>query len=419
MKALDAETVMASPDTSDVLRRFLRYVQVDSPSDPDHEERVPSDPSEHAMAALLADELRALGADDVTVDDHAYVTARVPASPGAADRQTLGFVAHIDTAHDAPNRGVRPQVVTYEGGDLVISDNVSVTPAAVPDLPSLAGQAVVTSDGTTLLSADDKAGVAEVMALVARLLADPSLPHPPLAVAFVPDEEIGHGAALLDLDAFGAAYAYTVDGEALGELNYECFSAASVEAVFTGEGVHPGDAKDRMVNAIRLFEEFDAMLPAAGRPEHTAGYEGYFHCHGVSGTVDECRASYLVRDFDAASFEGRLDLMAAAAAYVGRLHGEGRVRLTVRREYRNMAERLDGAEFLVDRAKAAMEACDVTPVCVPARGGTDGAQLTFRGLPCPNLATGGRLVHSVREFVPVPALEATVDILQALVASFA
>ncbi|MEY8436969.1 peptidase T [Atopobiaceae bacterium 24-176] len=419
MKALDAETVMASPDTSDVLRRFLRYVQVDSPSDPDHEERVPSDPSEHAMAELLAEELRALGADDVTVDEHAYATAFVPASPGSEDKPCLGLIAHIDTAHDAPNRGVRPQVVAYEGGDLVISPDVRVTPQAVDDLPSLAGQAVVTSDGTTLLSADDKAGVAEIMALVARLLADPSLPHPPLAVAFVPDEEIGHGAALLDIDAFGAAYAYTVDGEELGQLNYECFSAASVEVSFTGEGVHPGDAKDRMVNAISLFEEFDAMLPAAERPEHTAGYEGYFHCHDVSGTVDECRASYLVRDFDAASFEGRLDLMAAAASYIEGRYGKGRVSLDVKREYRNMAERLEGSEFLVDRAKAAMEACGVTPLCVPARGGTDGAQLTFRGLPCPNLATGGRLAHSVREFVPVPALEVTVDILEKLVASFA
>ena len=419
MCALDAETVMASPDTSDVLRRFLRYVQVDSPSDPDHEEQVPSDPAEHAMATLLADELRDLGAADVRMDEHAYVTAVVPASPGSEDKPCLGLIAHIDTAHDAPNCGVRPQVVAYEGGDLVISPSVSVSPQAVEDLASLAGQAIVTSDGTTLLSADDKAGVAEIMALVARLLADPSLPHPRLAVAFVPDEEIGHGAALLDIDAFGASWAYTVDGEALGQLNYECFSAASVEAAFTGEGVHPGDAKDRMVNAISLFEEFDAMLPAAERPEHTEGYEGYFHCHDVSGTVDECRASYLVRDFDAARFEERLDLMAAAAAYLEGRHGAGRVSLEVKREYRNMAERLEGSEFLVDCAKAAMESCGVTPLCVPARGGTDGAQLTFRGLPCPNLATGGRLAHSVREFVPVPALEVTVDILEALVASFA
>ncbi len=419
MHVLDAKTVVASPDTSDVLRRFLRYVQVDSPSDPNHEDRVPSDPAEHAMAALLADELRDLGAADVRMDEHAYVTAVVPASPGSEDKPCLGLIAHIDTAHDAPNCGVRPQVVAYEGGDLVISPSVSVSPQAVEDLASLAGQAIVTSDGTTLLSADDKAGVAEIMALVARLLADPSLPHPRLAVAFVPDEEIGHGAALLDIDAFGASWAYTVDGEALGQLNYECFSAASVEAAFTGEGVHPGDAKDRMVNAISLFEEFDAMLPAAERPEHTEGYEGYFHCHDVSGTVDECRASYLVRDFDAARFEERLDLMAAAAAYLEGRHGAGRVSLEVKREYRNMAERLEGSEFLVDRAKAAMESCGVTPLCVPARGGTDGAQLTFRGLPCPNLATGGRLAHSVREFVPVPALEVTVDILEALVASFA
>lgn len=403
----------------DVAQRFLRYVQVDSPGDPDApEDRVPSLPQQHDMARLLAEELAALGCDNVATDEHAYVTAAVPASPGAEAAEPLALIAHIDVSHDVPNTGVKPQVTLYEGGALGMGD-LTVLPDEVPTLAAYAGGLVITSDGTTLLSADDKAGVAEIMALVARLLADPSLPHPRLAVAFVPDEEIGHGAALLDIDAFGASWAYTVDGEALGQLNYECFSAASVEAAFTGEGVHPGDAKDRMVNAISLFEEFDAMLPAAERPEHTEGYEGYFHCHDVSGTVDECRASYLVRDFDAARFEERLDLMAAAAAYLEGRHGAGRVSLEVKREYRNMAERLEGSEFLVDCAKAAMESCGVTPLCVPARGGTDGAQLTFRGLPCPNLATGGRLAHSVREFVPVPALEVTVDILEALVASFA
>ena len=258
---------------SDVVERFMRYVQIDSQSDPKNEEQVPSSPHEHDMARLLGEELRALGCEDVVVDEHAYVTASVPASKGSEGKPALGFCSHIDSAPDAPGAGVRPHIVHYEGGDLVAGivdgEPIATSPAQVPDLEKLVGQDIICSDGTTLLAADDKAGVAEICALIARLQANPALPHPTLKIAFVPDEEIGHGAALLDLERFGAAWCYTVDGEAVGEFNYECFSACAAEVRIQGVMVHPGSAKDVMVNAITLAAEFDSMVPAFERPEHT------------------------------------------------------------------------------------------------------------------------------------------------------
>ncbi len=420
---MDASQVAQSLDISDVVKRFFRYVQVDSPSNPDREETTPSNEEELAMAALLGKELEELGAKDVKVDGHGYVTAKLDGSPEAAQAPRLGLIAHIDSTSDAPAHGVKPQIVAYEGGDLVMGEvdgrRVRVTADSVPDLAQMAGQPIVTSDGTTLLSADDKAGVAEIMALLARYQKDPRLPHPPLAVAFVPDEEIGHGAALLNLEDFGAAYAFTVDGEQLGEINYECFSAADALVTIEGVMVHPGAAKDRMVNAISLWRDLDSMLPAAERPEHTEGREGYFHCHSIEGTPAQVKAHYLIRDFDAAGFERRLKLLQDAASMINEREGKARVQVAVKPQYRNMAEHFKGSEFLIDAALMANRQQGVEPRCVPVRGGTDGAQLTFRGLLCPNIATGGYLAHSVREFIPVRSLEVTVDILQSLCALLA
>ena len=411
------------PKPSDVLERFLRYVQVDTQSDPHNEAQTPSTACQHDLARMLAEELRALGCADAAADEHAYVTATVPASAGAEALPALGLIAHIDTSFDAPASGVRPHVVHYEGGALVAGvvdgEPVETTPEQLGDLAGLVGQDIVCSDGTTLLGADDKAGVAEIMALVARLAADPALPHPTLKVAFVPDEEIGHGASLLDLDAFGAEWAYTVDGEALGEFNYECFSASQATVRAHGVAVHPGSAKGVMVNAITVLREFDDLLPAAERPEYTEGYEGFFHPIEVSGSALEASCSYIVRDFDAGRFAAREQLLRDAAAFLNRRHGAGTVSVEIREQYRNMAEHLQGLEFLRDNAFAAMEACGMDARAVPVRGGTDGAQLTFRGLPCPNLPTGGYNCHGEREFVPVPSLEAMVDVLEDLVARFA
>ena len=282
------------------------------------------------------------------------------------------------------------------------------------------GQDIVCSDGTTLLSADDKAGVAEICALLARLVANPELPHPTLKAAFVPDEEIGHGAELLDLEALGARWGYTVDGEALGEFNYECFSACEATVVVRGVMVHPGSAKDVMVNAITVASEFQQLVPAAERPEHTEGREGYYHPTDIEGTASEVTLTYILRDFDAADFARREQTMRDVAAFLNGRYGEGTVSVEIREQYRNMAERFGpGDRRLVDFALEANRESGVEPVVVAARGGTDGAQLTFRGLPCPNLATGGYNAHSVREFVPVSSLEKTVEVLERLVAKFA
>ena len=409
---------------SDVLERFMRYVRVDSQSDPDKLDQTPSTERQHEMARVLGDDLAALGCADVTVDEHAYVTGTLPASAGTEGLPALCLCAHIDSAPDAPAAGVKPHVVRYEGGALVsgVVDGVPVqtTPDEVPDLTQFAGQDIVCSDGTTLLSADDKAGVAEIMALLARLAAHPELPHPAIKAAFVPDEEIGHGASLLDLDALGAAWGYTVDGGALGEFNYECFSASEATVRIKGVMVHPGAAKNIMVNAITLAVEYQQMIPAAERPEHTEGREGYYHPTDIEGSASEVTLTYILRDFDADDFARREKTMQDVADFMNARYGAGTVTVSIREQYRNMAERLRGTvDFLVDNALSANREVGLEPTVVPARGGTDGAQLTFRGLPCPNLATGGYNAHSVREFIPVSSLEKTVDLLEHLVAKFA
>lgn len=408
---------------SDVLERFLRYVQVDSQSDPDNEQVTPSTPRQHEMARVLGEELRELGLADVSVDDHAYVTATLPASVGAESAPALMLCAHIDTAPDAPASGVRPRVVRYEGGPLVagVVDGapVQTTPEQVPDLVKFVGQDIVVTDGTTLLGADDKAGVAEICALLARLVADPALPHPALKIAFVPDEEIGHGASLLDLDALGAAFGYTVDGETLGEFNYECFSACEATVRVHGVMVHPGSAKDVMVNAITVASEFERLVPAWERPEHTCGREGFYHPTDIEGSASELTLKYILRDFDGEKFAAREACLRGIAALLNERYGAGTVTVEVRQQYRNMAEHFAGKEFLVDYAMDANREAGIEPSIVAVRGGTDGAQLTFRGLPCPNLATGGYNAHSVREFIPVPSMEATVNMLERLVAKFA
>lgn len=412
-----------TPKSSDVLERFLRYVQVDSQSDPHNEDETPSTACQRNLARLLASELAELGCEDVALTEHAYVTASLPASAGAEGLPALGLIAHVDTAPDAPASGVRPHIVRYEGGELVHGERdgkrVVTTPEELPALLRHVGEDLVCTDGTTLLGADDKAGVAEIVALLARLAATPELPHPCIKVAFVPDEEIGHGAALLDLDAFGATWAYTVDGEELGEFNWECFSASQATVAAHGVEVHPGSAKGVMVNAITLLREFDELLPAAERPEHTEGYEGFFHPIEVSGGSGEATLTYIVRDFDAERFTAREQLLRDCAAFLNQRYGDGTVTVEVREQYRNMVEHLRGMDFLRDNALDAMAACGMEPRVVPVRGGTDGAQLTLRGLPCPNLPTGGYNFHGVREFIPVRSMELMVDALEQLVGRFA
>lgn len=408
---------------SDVLERFLRYVQVDTQSADEHCDQVPSTKIQFDLAYLLADELKELGARDVKVSDNAYVTAWVPASEGSQDRPRLGLIAHLDTTEQAPGFGVKPHVLTYEGGDLVcgVVDGkpVSISPELLPALNELKGQQLVCTDGTTLLGADDKAGVAEIMSLVSLLHEHPELPHPELGICFCPDEEIGHGAELLDIDEFGCAYAYTVDGGPLGELEWECFNAAEAVVRFQGFSIHPGDAKGRMINAGELFHRFHALLPASQRPEYTEGYEGFYYLEGVSATVEHATARYIIRDHDARKFQAKIDHLLTAAAFVNEEQSSERVQVEIKQQYRNMAEVVSDYPELIEEAKVAFANADVDAKVIPIRGGTDGAQLSFRGLPCPNLSTGAFCCHGVNEFIPVSSLEAMVEVLASLVARFA
>lgn len=408
---------------SDVLERFLRYVQVDTQSADEHSDQVPSTAIQFDLANMLAEELRELGANDVVVTDHAYVTARIPASKGAESRPRLGLIAHLDTTEQAPGFGVKPHVLTYEGGDLVCGAvdgaPVSIAPELLPSLNDLVGEDLVCTDGTTLLGADDKAGVAEIMATAALLLQNPELPHPEIGICFCPDEEIGHGAELLDIDAFGCTYAYTVDGGPLGELEWECFNAAEAVVGFQGFSIHPGDSKNRMVNAGELFHRFHSLLPAAQRPEYTEGYEGFYYLEGVSATVEHATARYIIRDHDARKFQAKIDHLLSAAAFVNEEQGRERVTVEIKQQYRNMAEVVAGYPELIDEAKSAFADAGVEANVIPIRGGTDGAQLSFRGLPCPNLSTGAYCCHGVNEFIPVRSLETMVEVLKSLVARFA
>lgn len=414
---------MAETAQNDALERFIRYVQVDTQSADEHCDQVPSSACQFDLANLLAEELRGLGAADATVTENCYVVAHVPASAGAEDKPGLGFLAHLDTTEAAPGFGVKPHVVHYEGGNLVsgIVDRreVSIGPDMLPELDGLVGEDIVVSDGTTLLGGDDKAGVAVIMALVARLHENPELPHPRLGICFCPDEEIGHGASLLDIDSFGCAYAYTVDGGAAGELEWECFNAANVTVSIEGYSIHPGSAKDRMVNALNIATDFHGMLPAHMRPEHTDGYDGFIHLEGISGTVTHATMRYIVRDHDAERFQAKLDLMQRAAKFLNAGLERERIEVTVKQEYRNMAEVVREYPQLVQAAVETYQDLGIEPRVLPIRGGTDGAQLSFRGLPCPNLGTGGYACHSVNEFVVVSQMEKMVDVLQGLSRRFA
>lgn len=412
---------MADTDQlSDVVERFMRIVQVPSQSDEAHEDQTPSTPSQLKMAETLAHDLEELGCEDVEQDEHAYVTASFPASAGAEDLPALGLCAHIDTSPDAPAENVHPHIVHYEGGPLVagVVDGASIetTPAQVPDLEKLVGQDIVCSDGRTLLSADDKAGVAEICSLLKRLGEHPELPHPTLKIAFVPDEEIGHGAALLDIARLGVDYAYTVDGGELPQVNYETFNAAAAHWDIRGVNVHPGDAKNTMVNACLVAMEVNSMLPAGDIPAATEGYEGFFHLLEMRGTVEAAELDYIIRDHDAAAFECRKRAMRHIEKLMNEKYGAGTAKLTLTAQYRNMAERLAERMDIVSRAERAIEKAGLTPERVPVRGGTDGAQLSFRGLLCPNIGTGGYCFHGPYEHITAEAMDTATEIIHNIIA---
>lgn len=401
----------------DVLERFLRYVSFDTQSSEENG-TTPSTQKQKLLGQALADELRALGLADARMDRYGYVYAHLPATPGREGEPCLGLIAHMDTSPSASGEAVKPQVVRYEGGDLPLNRELGVVMelSRFPMLAKYTGQELVVTDGTTLLGADDKAGIAEIITTVEYLLAHPEREHGPIAIGFTPDEEIGEGADHFDLDAFGAAAAYTVDGGELGELNYENFNAAGAKITVHGLSVHPGSAKDTMKNAALIACQLVGMLPPAQVPEHTQGREGFYHLCDLAGDVTEARLSVIIRDHDKEKFQARKDLVKNAVEFLNHQYGEGTVELELKDSYYNMREPLQEHMELVEKARAAMEKVGITPVEEPIRGGTDGARLTFMGLPCPNLSTGGFNFHGVHEAIPVEAMEKMVEVLLHLVA---
>ena len=414
------------PSMSDVVDRFIKYCAVPSQSNPLTADRVPSTESQFDIAKVIADDLRELGAEDVVVTENAYVTAHWPASKGCEDLPTLGFCCHIDTAWQSYGDPVHPQIKRYEGGKLTIGTGrdgkeVFISPETNACLERMVGWDLVTADGTSLLGGDDKAGDAMVVSLLARLKDDPSLPHPRLAVSFVPDEEIGHGAALLDLDEFGATFGYTIDGGPLGEFCYETFNAAEAKVRAKGLSVHTGTAKGIMVNACEAIMKFHALVPPQERPEYTENYDGFYYLERIQGDCEEALADYIIRDHDQAKVEARKETMRKAVDFVNQTFGQEVLTIEIHDQYHNLADVVTKPEYshLIENARAAYAKIGQEMTCIPMRGGTDGSQLSFRGFACGNLSACYYNAHGVREFVPVPELEAMVDMLQELVALYA
>ena len=397
------------------LERFLIYVKIHTASS-ENIERTPTEEREFDLSRVLEKEMKDIGLERVFVDEHAYVYGFLPATPGCEKLPCVGFIAHLDTIPDFSGENVRPQLIeNYDGGDVVLGSSGRVLTAEVnPNLPRLKGHTLVTTDGTTVLGADDKAGIAAIMTACERVVAE-GRPHGPIAVCFTPDEEVGHGASLLDLERFGADFAYTVDGGELNEINYETFNAASAKWEVRGFNIHPGSAKDKMINASLVAMEINAMLPAGAVPEKTEGYEGFFHLTDMSGTVERAELSYILRDHAAAGLLEKEKLMRLIEKQINEKYGEGTANLTIREQYRNMAEPLHAHMEIVELARKAVRRLGMEPVCVPVRGGTDGSQLSFRGLLCPNLGTGGYACHGPYEHTSAENLDGAARLVEAII----
>lgn len=392
-----------------VYERFLKYVSYPTTSD-ENNENCPSTENQRVLANVLCQELLDLGLTDARVDEHGYVYATIPAN--CEGMPSIGFIAHMDTASDAPGENIKPQIVEYNGGDILLNEaeGIYLKLSDYPYVAELAGQRLIVTDGTTLLGADDKAGVAEIVSAVEKIM-NSDIKHGKICIGFTPDEEIGRGADLFDVEGFGADYAYTLDGGGLGEIEYENFNAASAVVKVHGRAIHPGSAKDKMVNAVRISAEFDAMLSPDEIPEKTEGYEGFHHLLSLEGETEESVSRYIIRDHSKEKFQAIKAEFETVAKALNEKYGEGTVELVLRDSYYNMKEVLLDKMFVIERATKAMERLGMTPVAVPIRGGTDGARLSFMGLPCPNLPTGGGNYHSRYEYVSINAMEKCVDLI--------
>lgn len=394
--------------------RFLRYVAFPTMSD-EKSQTVPSSQKQLILSRALASELCELGLCDVELDDKGYLYATLPANT-STPCPTIGLVAHVDTSDACADSPIAARIVEYTGGDICLNEQkgIYMTVADYPNLKNYEGQHLIVTDGTTLLGADDKAGVAAIISAVERLIASDA-PHGTVKICFTPDEEIGRGADYFDVEKFGADYAYTVDGGPLGELEYENFNAASAQVSFAGVSIHPGSAKDKMKNAQLMAMQFNALLPADQIPAKTEGYQGFFHLCDMQGDCESATLVYIIRDHDRALFEEKKQVIAKAAKQINALYGEGSCTLSLKDSYYNMKEIIDQHMYTVERAKAAMLELGIDPIVVPIRGGTDGARLSFMGLPCPNLCTGGENFHSRFEFLSIESLDGVVDIVERIV----
>ena len=394
-----------------VTERFLRYVGFDTQSD-ENSETCPSTEKQKLLGAALVEEMKEMGIADARMDENGYVYGTVPGDPSLP---TIGLIAHMDTSPDASGKDVKARIVEYQGGDICLNEekNIWLRDSDYESLRNHHGKHLIVTDGTTLLGADNKAGVAEIMACAERLLTT-RMRHATLKIGFTPDEEIGRGADRFDISGFGADYAYTVDGGAVGEMEYENFNAAGAKAVVHGLNIHPGAAKNKMVNSQLIAMEFQNLLPAQQRPEHTEGYEGFIMLMAMEGEVERSTLQYIIRDHDMEKFLQKKSVMEAAAAFINAKYGAGTLELTIRDSYFNMKKCIEPCMYVVERAIAAMKDVGMEPKTVPIRGGTDGARLSYEGLPCPNLCTGGENYHGRFEYIPVEDMERCVEMLVAL-----
>lgn len=399
--------------------RLLNYVVVRTPSD-ENSETVPSSLCQFDLARLLEKEMREMGLSDVHLDEQCYLYGKLPATPGHEDKDCIGFIAHMDTVADFCDGDIHPVITeNYNGEDFVLGNSGRVLRVQdFPHLKELKGRTLITTDGTTVLGADDKAGIAEILTMIERIQTE-NIPHGPISIAFTPDEEIGTGASHFNVDEFGAKYAYTLDGDTEGELQYESFNACKAVFDIKGFNVHPGSSKDTMINASLVAMEINQMLPGMETPRGTENYEGFYHVTSMSGDVAQAQINYIIRDHNAVYFEARKNTLRLIEKNLNEKWGEGTVKLTITEQYRNMAEIISGCMFLIDYAKKACELANVTPLLLPIRGGTDGSQLSFKNLPCPNLGTGGHAYHGPYEHITVEGMEKSVDIIVELVKLFA
>ena len=403
----------------ELIERFTSYVKVNTQSN-DDSETCPSTPGQLDLARLLVDELKALGMEEVTMDENGYVMATLPANTDK-DIPTIGFLSHVDTATELSGDGVNPQLVeNYDGKDIVLNEaqGVVLSPKDFPELHNYIGHTLVTTDGTTLLGADDKAGITEIMTAMAYLIRNPEIKHGKVRVAFTPDEEIGRGPHRFDVEAFNARYAYTVDGGPLGELEYESFNAAQATLTFKGKNVHPGTAKNKMVNAAKIAMEFNSHLPVEEAPESTEGYEGFYHLSSINGDVEMTKLRYIIRDFDRDNFNARKQNMENIVKSLQEKYGTERISIELKDQYYNMREKIEPVKHIVDIAYKAMKNVGVEPDIKPIRGGTDGSQLSYMGLPTPNIFTGGENYHGRYEYVSVDNMQKATEVIVEIVKLF-